>query len=750
MKFTGERYVPSLDGEIKYTHVHRYAVCHDFIAGKRVLDVASGEGYGAALLAKCAASVVGVDLDPAAVAHAERAYKAHQNLEFRIGFCEVIPLADASIDVVTSFETLEHHDKHVEMMREIKRVLRPGGTLIISSPNRPLYSEKFQLVNPFHVKELDQQELVRLLEDHFRFVKLYGHQLAAGSFVFPLGESAEKSFAAYAGNSALVSRKTASLSNPQFFIAICSDQEIPTTGGVESIYLDPNEDLLQTMHDELCGMRANYLRDSAMLEEIRSSLTLRVMWLSRKLIPRPVRVSIKAVLKQAKRVLNSGIASRLVPGSIHTRLSALGGQAPAHDVSPGVDFIPQKIAPLKLKVLSGARRRINLLMSIVNFQYFFAGCMCMFNLALHLKRYGHNVRVIIVDPCDYDPSRWKREIADYDGLHTFFDEVEVAYMVNRGASLKVSPSDVFVATSWWTAHIAHHATRELGRDKFIYLIQEYEPLFHPAGSLFALAEQAYMFPHHAIFSTEVLRDYFRQRRVGVFAGNNENQGTNAIVIRNAANTFQVTEADLRSRSRKRLLFYARPEQANNARNAFELGVLAIREVIKEAHFDPESWDFHGIGGMANYQDVPLHGGANLKMLPGVSLPEFLKLLPEYDLGLSLMLTPHPSLMPLDMAAAGLVTVTNTYANKTRETMAAVSHNIIAVPPTIEDLKYGLITALREVDNFDKRLTGTKLNWPTSWDETFSPEVMSQINQYVDCPAQISGVAPGSLKATTMS
>src|SRR5262249_7127807 len=249
-----------------------------------------------------------------------------------------------------------------------------------------------------------------------------------------------------------------------------------------------------------------------------------------------------------------------------------------------------------------------------------------------------------------------------------------------------SPSDVFVATSWWTAHIAHHATRELQRDKFIYLIQEYEPLFHPAGSLFALAEQAYKFPHDSIFSTEVLRDYFREHRVGVFANNNGAHEINPVVIRNAANNFQVTEADLRARARKRLLFYARPEQMNNARNAFELGVLALREVIKDGHFDPESWDFHGIGGMAIYQDVPLHGHATLKMLPGVSLPEFVKLLPTYDLGLSLMLTPHPSLMPLDMAAAGLVTITNTYETKTAEKLAEISHNIIAVPPTLNDLK----------------------------------------------------------------
>jgi hypothetical protein len=95
-----------------------------------------------------------------------------------------------------------------------------------------------------------------------------------------------------------------------------------------------------------------------------------------------------------------------------------------------------------------------------------------------------------------------------------------------------------------------------------------------------------------------------------------------------------------------------------------------------------------------------------------------------------MLTPHPSLVPLDMAAAGLVTVTNTYENKTSEIMSAISSNIIAVQPTVGKIKEGLISALSKVNNFKERVTGSNLNWSTNWNDTYSSEVMDKIKEFI--------------------
>ena len=127
MEFTGERYVPAVGGEIRHEHLHRYAFASEFVRGKQVLDIACGEGYGSEMLARAAARVIGVDISPEAIDHATRSYGSRNGLQFLQGSAAALPLDDASIDVIVSFETIEHHAQHEEMMAEFSRVLRPTG-----------------------------------------------------------------------------------------------------------------------------------------------------------------------------------------------------------------------------------------------------------------------------------------------------------------------------------------------------------------------------------------------------------------------------------------------------------------------------------------------------------------------------------------------------------------------------------------------------------------------------------------------
>jgi len=133
-EFTGERYLPGVVGEIAYEHCHRYAFARRFVAGRRVLDAACGEGYGSALLADVARHVVGVDIDSAVVAGASSRYGGRGNLEFRAASVTTLPLADASVDAVVSFETIEHLEAADQpaMLAEFARVLAPDGILILS------------------------------------------------------------------------------------------------------------------------------------------------------------------------------------------------------------------------------------------------------------------------------------------------------------------------------------------------------------------------------------------------------------------------------------------------------------------------------------------------------------------------------------------------------------------------------------------------------------------------------------------
>jgi len=205
LEFTGERFVPGTEGEIAHEHWHRYVFARPFVAGKRVLDVACGEGYGSALLSEAAESVVGVDIDAASIAHASAAYSHCRNLRFVEGGAAALPLSPASIDAIVSFETVEHLDAADQraMIAEFARILAPGGLLILSSPNRPEYSTARHYANPFHRHELDRDELERLLGAAFPERRWYRQRRYFGSALWS-EQSAEgfESFAADERNAA--------------------------------------------------------------------------------------------------------------------------------------------------------------------------------------------------------------------------------------------------------------------------------------------------------------------------------------------------------------------------------------------------------------------------------------------------------------------------------------------------------------------------------------------------------------------
>jgi SAM-dependent methyltransferase len=190
LPFTGERFTPEAKGAIWYEHWHRYCIARSAVAGKRVLDAACGEGYGSWLLAGVAADVVGVDVDPAAIAHASGRYAGRSNLRFVAGSCDDLPLADASVDRVVSFETIEHLSAQIAMLAEFRRVLTPGGALILSSPNKAVYSGESGEANHFHVKELDRDELETMLDERFPQQHWYGQRALAHSLLWRYGGNA--------------------------------------------------------------------------------------------------------------------------------------------------------------------------------------------------------------------------------------------------------------------------------------------------------------------------------------------------------------------------------------------------------------------------------------------------------------------------------------------------------------------------------------------------------------------------------
>lgn len=194
-------------------HRARYLFARPLCAGRRVLDLGCGTGYGAAELASGAAEVVGLDSSPEALAFA-RAHFAGPNLAFVLGAAPELPFRPASFDVVVAFELIEHLAAWQQTLRRVREILGSGGCFIVSTPNRLYYAESRRLSgpNPFHAHEFDFEEFRGALLEVFPNTVFYLQNHAAGvAFQALDGAAAEL----------LVESRRAEPAEANFFVAIC-------------------------------------------------------------------------------------------------------------------------------------------------------------------------------------------------------------------------------------------------------------------------------------------------------------------------------------------------------------------------------------------------------------------------------------------------------------------------------------------------------------------------------------------------
>lgn len=388
-------------------------------------------------------------------------------------------------------------------------------------------------------------------------------------------------------------------------------------------------------------------------------------------------------------------------------------------------WLTEKLAPLNVEADPDQPERVEIIHPAVDLKHFFGGFIAVFNLARRLTESGRQVRIVTLDPLNL-PSDWRSRVAGYEGIGDSVNQLEVIDGSDRSKPVRMNPADRLIATHWTAAHIASGVAGDLGQATFTYLIQEYEPLIFPMGSAAALADQSYELEHSAIFSTGFLRDYFREQELGVYRPGGPGDDA-AVVFRNAITpAAPVAEGELQGRDRRRLLFYARPE-AHAERNLFEIGVMALDRALAAGHF--RNWDIAGIGNVDGTSELMLpESKARMRMLPRVAQREYADTLRQFDVGLALMYTPHPSLVPIEMAEAGLVTVTNTYANKDRASLEAISGNLIAAEPGIDSIEEALASAEVMSRDLQARVAGSKVDWPSDWDEALDENTMASIGR----------------------
>ena len=240
------------------------------------------------------------------------------------------------------------------------------------------------------------------------------------------------------------------------------------------------------------------------------------------------------------------------------------------------------------------------------------------------------------------------------------DDITCVAIDDRSKPFELGSQEVILATAWWTAQPAHRILAQSRRPRpYLYLVQEFEPGLYPWSSEYALAEATYGHDIRPIVNERSVLDFMIERRQGRFA--------DPTFVRDHCVSFEPA-LDLRKfhpkaigtrAGKRRLLFYARPSAP---RNLYQLGLAALKDAVEADAFPVADWEICFMG--EKLPDLHLGKGHVIRTLPWQDFDGYAKTMRESDVGLSLMLSPHTSYPPLEMAACGVPCVTTSYATKT--------------------------------------------------------------------------------------
>ena len=323
----------------------------------------------------------------------------------------------------------------------------------------------------------------------------------------------------------------------------------------------------------------------------------------------------------------------------------------------------QEICARKIELPQG-KIRINALIPSVSIKHVFGGIATALDFYEHLSGQGDFLRrIVITDDSDVSKETMVDSLRDYNIIESAEDVVSdyqiVPFADRAGKTLPVAEKDVFLATGWWTAYtiadVIRWQIKEFGSNMpLIYLIQDYEPGFYPWSSRYLMADSTYQLEMDtiAVINSGELYDFMQQRGYRFHKAYYFEPRLNATL-----KDWLDNNGDKARPRKKQLLVYGRP---GVERNAFAVIVAALKRwVAMQQNID--EWNIISAG--ESFEDIDLGKGKVLHSIGKVSLEEYAKIMLETKVGLSLMVSPHPSYPPLEMSAFGVRVVTNQYANK---------------------------------------------------------------------------------------
>ena len=363
----------------------------------------------------------------------------------------------------------------------------------------------------------------------------------------------------------------------------------------------------------------------------------------------------------------------------------------------GMDFsyLILQITPIIVKKTKFDFERINLLVPSINKEHFYGGASTAFKIFEEIikKTNKHTkARIILTDAMPNKEAI--REFSKYQ-LVSFDDDIDAKYQllpVNNKyqKNIFVAENDKFIATAWWTAYSSQEIIRQqlklYNQDyhKLVYIIQDFEPGFYNWSSHFVLAESTYRseIPTIAIFNSSLLKSFFNAREYKFFKEYYFEPQMNEKLKRHI---------DLKTiKKKKQILIYGRPSVD---RNSFSLIIEALKIIVYKEP-DIHEWIFYSAG--ESHSDIALGNGVVLQSMGKLSLDDYARILKESAIGISLMISPHPSYPPLEMAYFGVLTITNNFANKD---LSKWHQNIISIDIlTPQNLYNTLIRVIEKYNN----------------------------------------------------
>ena len=387
-----------------------------------------------------------------------------------------------------------------------------------------------------------------------------------------------------------------------------------------------------------------------------------------------------------------------------------------------------EIYPINCRKSNITTRRINLLIPALSLKYVFGGINTALLFFSELRKYFDNARIIITEEPEFKIEA-NPEFQDWKILSMDSEDMDgLVIMASGDRSLKtlaVSKNDIFIATAWWTACNAKRIVdwqKEIFNinTKFIYMIQDYEPGFYPWSSRYALAESTYhnLESYIAVFNSGFLYTFFK----------NEGYLFHDFFVFDPILNGRLKELrtlSMLKERKKQILIYGRPTVD---RNCFQIIVMSLKLLI--ATRDINGWKFLSAGEY--HEPIDLGNNNFLVSLGKMTLDEYAKILGESSIGISLMVSPHPSYPPLEMAAFGMKVITNRYKSKN---LSVMSDNIFSLefisPDNLETMLFDLIKDVENSNIFDVDLTKNNAMFKYINRDNIFEDIATSINKLLE-------------------